>query len=134
MKGKPRRAWLKGIKAWRLRTKESPCVYETEYLNAAYKWAGDVDNTMYKDIRRIFRVPFEWYQDIVEAAYDSSRFRDDKPGRKNKNRGAPPTPLTLKILAPLGVTALGCVSNSIPLPSAYVQGSYLSSYYLALCY
>jgi hypothetical protein len=28
----------------------------------------------------------------------------------------------------------GCVSTSIPLPSAYVQGSYLSSHYLVLCY
>jgi hypothetical protein len=51
MKGKPMRAWLKGIKAWRLRTKESPCMYETEYLNTTDMWAGDVDITMYKDFR-----------------------------------------------------------------------------------
>jgi hypothetical protein len=35
MKGKLRRAWLKGTKAWRLRTKDSPSMYETEYLNTA---------------------------------------------------------------------------------------------------
>mmetsp|Transcript_12678 Transcript_12678/g.22678 ORF Transcript_12678/g.22678 Transcript_12678/m.22678 type:complete len:143 (-) Transcript_12678:791-1219(-) len=51
-KGKPRRAWMKGIKAWRLRTEETPCMYETEYLNTTNKWTGDVDNTMYKDFQR----------------------------------------------------------------------------------
>jgi hypothetical protein len=88
MKGEPRRAWLKGIKAWRLRTKESPCLYEIEYLKTTDRWAGEVDSTMYKDFRRTFRVPFELYQDIVEAACDSGRFSDDMPGRKNKKRGA----------------------------------------------
>jgi hypothetical protein len=40
MRGKPRRAWLKGIKAWRLRTKESPCMYENEYINTTGRWVG----------------------------------------------------------------------------------------------
>jgi hypothetical protein len=59
-------------------------MYETEYLNKAGKWAGDVDITMYKDFRRTFRFPFELYRDIVEATYDSGKFRDDMLGRKEK--------------------------------------------------
>jgi hypothetical protein len=31
---------MKGIKAWRLRTEETPCMYETEYLCTTYKWAN----------------------------------------------------------------------------------------------
>jgi hypothetical protein len=54
MKGKPRRAWLKGINTWRLHTKESPCMYKTEYLSTCDKRAGDVDNAMYKDFMRAF--------------------------------------------------------------------------------
>jgi hypothetical protein len=115
MKGKPRRAWLKGIKAWRLRTKESPCMFETEYLNTTDKWAGDIDCTKCKDFRWTFRVPFELHQDIVKAAYDSGRLRDARPGQKK--RGAPPTPLTLKILATLRVMALGFPMDGMRLES-----------------
>jgi HSP20 family molecular chaperone IbpA len=52
-------------------------MYETEYLNTVDKRAYGIDNTMYKEFRRTFRIPFELYHDIVEAAYDSGRFRDD---------------------------------------------------------
>jgi hypothetical protein len=41
---------------------------------------------MHKEFRRTFRIPFELYQDIVEAAYDSGKIRDDKDGRKKKIR------------------------------------------------
>jgi hypothetical protein len=58
----------------------------------------------------------------VEAAYDSGRFRYDMPGRKNKTkRGAPPTPLTLKILATLTVMALGCPMDGMRLESGISQ-------------
>ena len=83
-KGKPRRAWMKGIKAWRLRTEETPCMYETEYMCTSDMGANDVNNTMYKEFRRTFRIPFGLYQDIVESAYASGRFRDDRPGLKKK--------------------------------------------------
>jgi hypothetical protein len=69
---------------------------------------NDVNNTMYKEFRRTFRIPSGLYRDIVEAAYASGRFRDDRPElKKEKARGAPPSPLTLKILASLRVLALG---------------------------
>jgi hypothetical protein len=75
-------------------------MYETEYLCTADKWANDVNNTMYKEFRRTIRIPFGLYQDIVEAAYASGRFRDDSPGlKKKKARGAPPSLLTLRVMA-----------------------------------
>jgi hypothetical protein len=61
-------------------------MYETEYLSTTEMWAGDVDITIYHDFRRTFRVTCELFQDIVEAAYDSVIFHDDRPGRKNKKR------------------------------------------------
>jgi hypothetical protein len=59
IKGKPRRAWLRGIKAWRLRTKESPCMYETDYLNTNDKRADEVDNTMSKEFQRTCQISFK---------------------------------------------------------------------------
>jgi hypothetical protein len=122
VKGKPRRAWMKGIKAWRLRTKETPSMYETEYLCTSDKWANDVNITMYKEFPRAFRIPFGLYQDIVEAAYAFGRFSDDRPGLKKKRaRGAPPSPLTVKILASLRVMALGCPMDGMRLESGISQ-------------
>jgi hypothetical protein len=104
-----------------LRSKESPCIHETEYLNTAGRWAGDVDNPIYKYFQRTFRVSFELYKDIVEAAYDSGRFRCDGPGGKNTKRGAPPTHLTLSIMATLRVMPLGCPMDGMRLESGISQ-------------
>mgnify|MGYP003691383279 FL=1 len=85
---------MKGIKAWRLRTEETPCMYEIEYMCTCDKWANAVNNIMYKEFRRTFRIPFGLYQDVVESAYASGRFRDDRPGlKKKRGRGTPPSPL-----------------------------------------
>jgi hypothetical protein len=43
------------------------------------------------------------------------------PGRKNKKRGAPPTPLTLKILATLRVMALGFPMDGMGIESGISQ-------------
>jgi hypothetical protein len=108
---------MKGITAWRLRTEETPCMYETEYLCTVDKWANDVNSTMYKEFRRTFRTPFGLCH-IVEAVYVSGRFRDDKPGlRKKRASGAPPSPLTFKIFASLRVMALGCPMDGMRLDS-----------------
>jgi hypothetical protein len=96
-------------------------MYDTEYIDTTDMWAGDVDKTMYTDLWRTFRIPFELYHDIVEAAYDSGKLRDDMPGRKNKKRGAPPTPLTLNILWTLRVMALGCPMDGMRLESGISQ-------------
>jgi hypothetical protein len=132
MKGKARRTWLKDMKAWPLRTKESPCMHKTEYLNTSDMRDGDVDNTMYQEFWRTFRVPFELYQDIVEAAYDSGRFRDDMPGRKKKKRGATPISLTLKILATMGVMALGCHMDGVRLERVASPNMCLQSFFTSL--
>jgi hypothetical protein len=78
---------MKGIKAWRLRIEETPCMHETEYLCTTDKWASDVNNTMYKEFRRTFRIPFGLEQDIVEAADASGRFREDRPGLRKRGQG-----------------------------------------------
>jgi hypothetical protein len=117
LKGKPRRAWRRGIKAWRMRTKELLCIYETEHLNTVDKWADVEDNTMHNKFQRTFRIPFHLYHDIVEAAYNPGRFRDNMPGRKNKIRRAPPTPLTLQIFAFFRVTTLGYPMDGLRLES-----------------
>jgi hypothetical protein len=49
---------------WRLRTEETPCMYETEYLSKADMWANDVNITMYKEFRRTFRIPFGLCHDM----------------------------------------------------------------------
>jgi len=73
---------------------------------------------MYKEFQRTFRIPFGLYRDIVEAANASGRFRDDRPGLKKKRaRGAPPSHLTLKILASLRVMALGSPMDGMRLES-----------------
>jgi hypothetical protein len=60
-------------------------------------------------------------KDIVEAAYASGRFRDDRPGLKKRARGAPPTPLTLKILASLTVMAVSRPMDGMRLESGTSQ-------------
>jgi hypothetical protein len=81
---------MKGIKAWRLRTEETPCMYETEYMRATDKWADDVNSTMYKEFRRTFRIPFGLYQDMVESAYALQISATMGRGSRRRRQGVPP--------------------------------------------
>ena len=117
--GKPRRGWMKGLQAWRIRTNKCPCPYETEYLNTTEHWADDPSCTLYKEFRRKFRIPYPVFCDIMDDAYASGNWSDPVIGKRK--RGTPPTPIALKVLASLRVLALGCSMDGVSLESGVSQ-------------
>lgn len=119
-RGTARRHWLKGLDAWRLRSEENPSAYEREYLNTVQHWSEDRECPLYREFRRKFRVPYELFCDIMDEAHASGIWAD-KTSRGKRKRGAPPTPLALKVLAALRVLALGCPVDGVVLESGVSQ-------------
>ena len=69
--GTARFFWQQGLKAWRLRTGTMPSEYERTYLDTTENWRDVPDNTLYREFRRKFRIPFSMFLGILEDAYDS---------------------------------------------------------------
>ena len=124
-KGTPRRPWLNGLHAWRLRSPSRPCAYEVSFLNEASEWKDHPTSVLYREFTRQFRIPFPLFNELVEMTRNSGMFKDhDIKGVK----GPKPHPLPLKILAALRFLATGASFKSLEVESG-ISEPVLSRFY-----
>ena len=124
--GTARRPWLKGLEAWRLRSKSRPSAYEVSFLNDAEYWKDDPDSILYKEFAAQFRVSYPLFEKLLELTKSSNRFRDIGDGVK----GPAPHPLAIKLLACLRFLATGISFKALEVESG-LSKSTISRFYSA---